>query len=126
MGLFNDDLNKTAVATAKVIHLLGDLEPSVKSHYGMQNHKDDFFFYAYIIRFGILDRIEKNKWSLMQPITIPTGLFGTNKTNIGLALNLKLVKDDYLISGDVEDILSKRGLFWEYDRMLTVEQKAKI
>ena len=132
MGLFNLDLHKTAIVTAKVIHLLNNLESSVHSYIDIEENKEDFYFLAYVVRVGILDRIEKNQWSLMHPITIPTGLFGVNKTNINQALLLTLgklkdlVKNHYLISSYIEEILRKDDYFWKIDKMLSSEQKDKL
>ena len=132
MALFNDDLNKVAVTTAKVITLLERLEPNIQSFFDVDDYKDDLFFIAYIIRLGILNKIEKNRWSLMHPIAIPTGLFGFNKTTISAALDLtvgklkELVKEDFRISDYIENILQKGNCFWEFDKLIPDSEKSKI
>jgi len=130
MGLFNDDLNKTAVMIAKVIDALKQLH--IKSEFDVDDKHDELCVLAYFIRVGILDRIEKNKWSLMYPITIPTGLFGIKKTTIANGLELtvgkikEIAKGDFYVENQIEEILKREDWFWIVDEMLFPEVKAKI
>ena len=130
MGLFNDDLNKTAVAMANVIKALNQL--NIKSGVDVSDKQGELYVLTYITRVGILDRIEKNKWSLMNPITIPTGLFGVKKTTIANGLDLtvgkikELSKEDFIVEENVDEILKKEHYFWKVDEMLLPEVKAKF
>ena len=130
MGLFNDDLNKTAVMMANVINGLKQL--NIQSEYDASNKQNELYVLAYFISVGILDRIEKNKWSLMYPIAIPTGLFGMKKTTIANGLELTfgkikaLVCGVFLVEDYVDEILKKEDYFWIVDSVLSPEVKAKI
>ncbi|MCL2860775.1 MAG: hypothetical protein FWF46_09640 [Oscillospiraceae bacterium] len=130
MALFNDELNKTAVMMANIINQLNQL--NVETEFDVINKHNELCVLAYFIRVGILDRIEKNKWSLMYPIAIPTGLFGVNKTTIANGLDLtvgkikEIAKRAYLVENDVEEVLKKEEYFWIVDRELSPEVKAKI
>ena len=130
MGLFNNDLHKTAVMMANVINGLNKM--NIKHVFDVSDKEDELCVLAYFIRVGILDRIEKNRWSLMCPITIPTGLFGVKKTTISNGLELTIGKIKEIIQGveyvetKVEEILKREDYFWTVDSMLLPEVKAKI
>lgn len=130
MGLFNDDLIKTAVAMANVIKALNQL--NIKSGFDVSDKQGELYVLTYITRVGILDRIEKNKWSLMNPITIPSGLFGVKKTTIANGLDLtvgkikEMAKEDFIVEENVDEILKKEHYFWKVDEMLLPEVKAKF
>ena len=130
MGLFNDDLNKTAIMIANVIKGLNKL--NIKSVFDAMDKEKELCVLAYFIRVGILDRIEKNKWSLMYPIAIPTGLFGMKKTTISNGLELTVGRIKAIVNGAgfienyVEEILKKEDYYWTIDSILLPEVKAKI
>jgi len=130
MALFNDDLNKTTVMIANVANGLNQL--NIQSESDVLDKENELCVLAYFIRVGILDRIEKNKWSLMYLIAIPTGLFGMNKTTIANGLDMtvgkikEIVKGTPLVENHVEEILKKEDFFWYVDSMLMPEVKAKI
>jgi len=138
MVLFKDDLNRTAVMIAKVKDLLGQLEDRIQNYPYRDNFLDygefdeDILGIAYAIRVGILDRIDKNKWSLMHPISIPTGLFGVNNTNIINSLEMtagrlkNLVKSSPAMLFVVEDILTRGEYFEKYDRMIPNDTKSAL
>lgn len=86
MWIFKDDLNKTAVSIAKVIHLLKNIKEKIIFPYDIIDHKDDILFITYICRVSILDRVEKNNWPLSMPIIIPTGLITVKKVTLSKAL----------------------------------------
>ena len=130
MALFNNELNKTAVMMANVIDGLNKL--NINSGIDVVDKENELYVLAYFIRVGILDRIENNKWSLMSPIVIPTGLFGVNKTTIANGLELavgkikEIVSGDYFVEANVEEILKRKDYFWTIDMVLLPEEKAKI
>jgi len=130
MELFNDDLNKTAVAMANVIKSLSQV--NLQSAFDVMDKQGELYVLTYIARVGILDRIEKNKWSLINPIIIPTGLFGVKKTTIanGLELTVGKIKETvrgiFLVENNVDEILKKEHYFWKVDELLMPEVKAKI
>ena len=138
MVLFKDDLNRTAVMIAKVKDLLGQLEDRIQNYPYRDNFLDygefdeDILGIAYAIRVGILDRIDKNKWSLMHPISIPTGLFGVDNTNISIGLNMTIGRLKDLIRNSptmlyvVEDVLTRGEYFEKYDRITPKETKAAL
>lgn len=119
------DLAKVAVNMAKVIRLLSEEKPNIKNGDNVYEHKEDFYVIAYICRVGILDLIEKNTY--MQnpfcPIKIPTGLFSVRKETIGSGLKLtveslkEMVSVDVVTSSNVGDILEKRGIFYECEKL---------
>jgi len=132
MGLFNDDLNKTTVMMVNVIKGIKQL--NIKSEFDVDDKENELCVLAYFCRVGILDRIERNKWSLMHPIAIPTGLFGMKNTTIANGLELtvgklkELSKKAIFSSAEryIEEILKREGYFWDVDAMLLPEVKARI
>lgn len=132
MGIFNNDLNKTAVSMGRVMIILNDIESKVIDGADIYDFKDDIEFMAFICRVNILDRIEKNNWSQYGPITIPTGIVSVINTTIsdGLIRTVAKIKnmteDDIYLSNSVEDILSKRGYFHDWDKHVSQEQRNKL
>jgi len=68
----------------------------------------------------------------MNPITIPTGLFGVKKTTIANGLELTVgkiketVRGTFLVENNVEEILKREHYFWKVDKLLMPEVKAKF
>ena len=125
MRLFNDDLNKTAVAMGKVIKLLDDVQSKISWNYDLLEHKEDFYGIAYICRVGILDRIEKNNWLMTSQISIPSGIVKFKRETIATGLmktvvRLKdMVKDNVSLENEVNGILDRTRLFHEYVNFLS-------
>lgn len=120
------DLNRIAVCMGKVIKLLSELQPMISNGNDVYEHKEDFCCIAYMCRVGILDRIENNSY-MRNPtlnIRIPTGIFSSRKETINSGLNLTVGKLKELVSKDivtenyVEDILNRRGIFYQYEDIL--------
>ncbi|EHP50904.1 hypothetical protein [Odoribacter laneus] len=120
------DLNRIAVCMGKVIKLLSELQPMISNGNDVYEHKEDFCCIAYMCRVGILDRIENNSY-MRNPILnirIPTGIFSSRKETINSGLNLTVGKLKELVSKDivtenyVEDILNRRGIFYQYEDIL--------
>jgi hypothetical protein len=130
MGIF--ELNKTAITMAKTIDMLRKLESESHSYFDIDDNKDDFYFVAYMIRVGILDRIEVNNWPLTCPISIPKGMFGVNKVSIAQGLEMtvgrlrEMLEDNLRVSYDVRKILNKEGLFWEFEKIIPNDKKALL
>lgn len=120
------DLNRVAICMGKVIKLLSKLQPIIINGNDVYDHKEDFCCIAYMCRIGILDRIENNQYmsNPKLPIRIPTGLLGSRKETMDSALNLTVGKLKELVSKDIvtgyyiEDILNKRGFFYEFEKVL--------
>jgi len=130
MALFNDNLNMIAVNVAKVIKLLDELESQIRRGEDVYDHKEDFMLIAYVCRIGIIERIDNMNLSSL--IFIPMGLFRTKKMTIALALEhsvgrLKgIANKDIMVYGYVEDILDRRGIFHEFDRIIPLETKKQL
>lgn len=128
------DLNRVAIVMGKVTRLLSELEPIIQNGDDVYEHKEDFCTIAYMCRIGILDRVERNSYMLnpMLPIRIPTGIFRSKKESMVSALNLTVGKLKEIVSKDVvtencvEDILDKKGIFYEYERILPANLKDKL
>ena len=120
------DLNKVAITMGKVIKLLSNIQPNITNENDVYEHKEDFCCIAYICRIGILDRIEDNSYMLNPtlPIRIPTGIFSCKKETMSSALNITIGKLKEIVSKDivtenyVEDILNRRGVFYEFEHNL--------
>ena len=120
------DLNRVAICMGKVIKLLSKLQPIIINGNDVYDHKEDFCCIAYMCRIGILDRIENNQYmsNPKLPIRIPTGLLGSRKETMDSALNVTVGKLTELVSKDIvtgyyiEDILNKRGFFYEFEKVL--------
>ena len=124
MRLFNDDLNKTAVAMGKVIKLLDDVQGKMSWNDDILDYKDDFYGIAYVCRVGILDRIEKNNWLMTSPISIPSGIIKFKRETIATGLmktvvRLKeMVQNDASLEMEVNEILDRTRFFHEYKNFL--------
>lgn len=128
------DLNRIAICMGKVIKLLADLQPMISNGNDVYEHKEDFCIIAYMCRIGILDRIENNSYMQIPtiPIRIPTGIFASRKETISSALALTIGKLKEIVSIDivtenyVEEILNRRGIFYEYERVLPDKIKRSL
>lgn len=126
MGLFNQDINKMATTIGKVIAFLDELDGKIESKYDIYEQKEAFYLAAYICKVGILERIDKNNWSMNTPIFIPTGFLKSRHETIIIALNLTLgklmmmAKDDNIVTEDISEILSKGDLFYEFEKNSTI------
>lgn len=125
MRLFNDDLNKTAVAMGKVIKLLDDVQGKMSWNYDLLEHKEDFYGIAYVCRVGILDRIEKNNWLMTSPISIPSGIIKFKRDTIATGLMKTVVRLKEMVQNDVSleieviGILDRTRFFHEYSNFLS-------
>jgi hypothetical protein len=132
MGLFNNDSSKTALSMGRVILILNDIESKVNNGADIYDFKDDIEFMAFICRVNILDRIEKNNWSQHSIVTIPTGIVSTIKVSLseGLMLTVgkikEMVENDIYLQNSVEELLTKRGYFYYWDKNITLEQRNKL
>lgn len=128
------DLNKVAIVMGKVLKQLSELEPVINNGNDVYDKKDNFCIIAYICRVGILDRIENNSYMLNPtlPIRIPTGIFSNRKETMTSALNITVGKLKEIVSKDVvtenyvEDILNKRGAFFQYERIIPDDFKRNL
>lgn len=128
------DLNRVAICMGKVIKLLDKLQPNINNGNDVYEHKEDFCSIAYFCRLGILDRIEKNSYmrNPTLPIRIATGLFSLRTETMDSALNLtigrlkQLASKDAVTSNYVEEMLDKRGIFHEFDKMMPEKIKRRI
>lgn len=120
------DLNRVAICMGKVIKLLSNLQHQIINGNDIYEHKEDFCCIAYMCRIGILDRIENNNYMRNPTLTIkiPTGIFSSRKETINSGLNLTINKLKEIVSKDivtenyVEDILNRRGAFYQYENLL--------
>lgn len=132
MGLFDNDINKMATAIGKAIAFLNEIECRIESKYDIYEQKEGFYLVAYICKVGILERIEKNNWSMNTPIYIPTGLFKSRRETITMSLNLtlgklmKMIKDDYIVNEYINEILSRGDLFYEFEKTLPFDFRKSI
>jgi len=132
MGLFNNDLNKTAIAMGKVIKLLDDVQEKLSWDNDLYENKEALYLIAYVCRVGILERIEKNNWFLTGPISIPSGIFKFKKVTIAQGLMLtvirlrEIVQNDVFLESNVAEILERERFFHEYVSMFTDEQMKQI
>jgi len=132
MGLLKDDLNKTAVAMGKVIKLLDDVQGKLSWGNDLYEHKEALYGIAYVCRVGILDRIEKNHWSMNMPIAIPSGIFKFKKMPLATALMQTVVRlkeisqQDVTIENNVNDILDGVGFYHEFVSIFSEEQMAQL
>ena len=124
MGLFRDELNKTAVVIGKVIKFLDYYAQGKLSwydHEGIDRNRLLVLSYiAYLCRVGILDRIERNYWSMTMPISIPLGLFKFKQVTLAIAMMQTVVwlKDivvqDEVANKMVNDILDRGRFYHEF------------
>ena len=132
MNLFNNDLNKTAIAMGKAIKLLDDVQGKLSWDNDLYEQKEALYLIAYVCRVGILDRIEKNNWFMSGPISIPSGLFKFKKITIAEGLmqtvfRLKeMVIDDVFLESNVNEILERKQFFHEYLNIFTEEQLKQL
>lgn len=130
MALFNDNLNKVAVNVGKVMKLLDRLESQVIRGNDIYEHKEDFMLIAYICRVGIIERM--CNLSLNSLIFIPLGLFKTKKMTIGIALEHSIGRLKEMVNKDVvtyeyiEHILDRKGVFYEFDKIIPQEVKKQL
>lgn len=128
------DLNKVAICMGKVIKLLSNLHPIINNGNDVWEHKEDFCCIAYMCRVGILDRINANPYMMNPnlPIRIPTGIFSSRKETMATALMLtigrlkEMVDKDVVTANYVEDILDKKGAFFDYDEIIPENFKHQI
>lgn len=132
MALFNDELNKTAVAIGKNMKLLDELAPKIINGDDVYENKDGFYILAYTCRVGILDRIVKNGYGPTYGIFIPLGLFRTKKATISYAISMTIgrlkamsVKNSE-VAQNVIDILEKKEAFYQIEAMIPVNIREQI
>ena len=132
MGLFNDDLNKTAVAMGKVIKLLDDVQGKLSWDNDLYEHKEALYMIAYFCRVGILERIENNLWSMNMSIAVPTDMFKFKKVTLATALmqtvvRLKeIVQNDVYLKNEINEILNREKFFYEFVSIFSEEQMKQL
>lgn len=128
------DLNRVAICMGKVLKMLDKLEPSIKCNDDVYKNKEGFCMLAYMCRVGILDRIEKNSYMAnpQLPIRIPTGIFSSRKETMDSALNLtvgrlkEIASKDYVTNLYIEDILNRKGIYYDYERQVPNDFKQSL
>ena len=123
MGLFNDDLNKAAIAIAKIDILLDDLEEKLKMGHSKKSLVEDFLAIAYIARVGVFDRAEKNNWPSTIPISIPRGLTKYDKTTLEKALTTTLgrlitMANNNELEALIVGVLDRDAVFYELEKAM--------
>jgi len=119
------ELNKCAIAFAKVFKMISELENKMYNNFDFEEYKRELLVLAYICRVKILDRIEKNEWMAPEvPITIATGLFRTRKETIYSALDksvgriIEISDIDDNLTKTIKDILERGDSFYEFENSL--------
>ncbi|MBS5020924.1 MAG: hypothetical protein KHZ60_12815 [Alistipes sp.] len=127
------ELQKIAVSMGKIYKTLSVLSGKIQDGADVLNNKEDFYVLAYTCRVAILDRIQANDWIQMEiPIRIPTGLFSSRKETIGTGLNLtigrlkELASSNNTVIYNIEEILQKHQLFYDFEQILPANIKDKL
>ncbi len=78
----------------KMLKVLSELEMKGTDFFSINDNKEGYYMLAYMARVSILDRIESNPY-MQNPslsITIPIGIFKTQKETIGSAMRITVDK----------------------------------
>lgn len=132
MRLFNDELNKAAVAIGNFNKLFDDIYIHREDLLNVDERNEIISFslclVAYILRVDILDRIERNAWSMTMKIAIPLGLFRFRRETLLSALTqiimrLKsMLQENETAESRVNDILDKKGYYNFFTRRFSDEK----
>ena len=127
------ELQTISISMGKVYKTLSTLSGKIQDNLDVYDNKDDFYVLAYTCRVAILDRIQANDWIQMQiPIRIPTSMFTSRKETIATGLNLtigklkELASSNSTVAYNIEEILQKRKLFYDFEKMLPPNIKDKL
>jgi hypothetical protein len=124
MGLFNDDLNKAAIGIAKIEGLLDEVENKFRMGYSEETLIEDILAIAYVSRVAILDRVERNRWPLSTPISIPRGIIRFDKTTLYNVLEATLNRLEAMSNNNdeikalVSGILERNVIFHEFEKAM--------
>ena len=127
------ELQKISISMGKVYKTLSTLSGKIQDNLDVYDNKEDFYVLAYTCPVAILDRIQANDWIQMQiPIRIPTSMFTSRKETIATGLNLtigklkELASSNSTVAYNIEEILQKRKLFYDFEKMLPPNIKDKL
>ncbi|OAD42380.1 hypothetical protein [Polaribacter atrinae] len=120
------DFNKCSISMGKVLKMLEEVTPKIRTSYDLEENKEEILIIAYVCRVGIIDRIEKYpSWMKNDlPIRIPKGLFRYKKVNMTEAFEMtignlmKLTEKNKEIFDITENVLRRGKGFYQFETIL--------